>query len=128
MEFVGLSTKLAGRVSRVDGGEVEIETAYGAIRAAGRYMQGARVIAAVRPELVAPTAGDGSGATNTISVPLQDVMCLGSKTHLYGAASGDDRVVAELSGTAPLTRFAPGNRISLSWPAAATLVYPADPT
>jgi putative spermidine/putrescine transport system ATP-binding protein len=57
-------------------------------------------------------------------VPLQDVMCLGSKTHLYGTAHGDDRIIAEVSGTAPLAAYVPGNPVTLTWPLASTLVYP----
>jgi len=126
MEFVGLSTRLAGRVAKSTAGEVEIETAYGLIRSPGSFAPGAQVIAAVRPELVSPASGATGDALNRIAVPLQDVMCLGSKTHLYGAVQGEDRIVAELTGTAPLAAYTPGQTVDLAWPSSATLLYPAD--
>lgn len=128
MEFVGLSTRLAGRVGSTAAGEVEIATAYGPIRAPGGFTSGSRVIAAVRPELVMP-AGDGvKPGANRITVPLQETMCLGSKTHLYGTGHEGDRIVAELAGTAPVGAYAPGHPITLTWPIASTRVYPAEAT
>jgi putative spermidine/putrescine transport system ATP-binding protein len=126
LEFVGLSTRIAGRVTAASGGQVDIETAYGTVRGKGKFAPGANVIAAVRPELISAAREVSTGAANRITVPLQEVMCLGSKTHLYGTAQEGDFIIAELAGTAPLTQFSPGQAATLVWPVDSTLVFPAE--
>jgi putative spermidine/putrescine transport system ATP-binding protein len=126
LEFVGLSTRIAGRVAAAAGGLVAIETAYGTVRGAGKFEPGTPVIAAVRPELISAARDASAAPGNRITVSLQEVMCLGSKTHLYGAAQDGDFIIAELSGTAPLTHFKPGELATLAWSAESTLVFPAE--
>ncbi|MGF1651326.1 MAG: ABC transporter ATP-binding protein [Hyphomicrobiaceae bacterium] len=122
MEFVGLSTWLQGRVVAHDGEVALVETAHGRLRAPSRLKAGTSVVLAARPErislgLIEPNA-------NAISVRLQDVMCLGSKTHLYGETAGDDRILAEVSGSSILAEVAAGRDVQLSWPVDATRLYP----
>jgi len=125
LEFVGLSTRVSGRVTSAADGQVQIETAYGPLQGRGKFAPGASVIAAVRPELISVARDGESGTGNAITIPLQDVMCLGSKTHLYGTARDSDLIVAEISGTAPLAQFTPGQSVALTWPSDSTLVFPA---
>jgi putative spermidine/putrescine transport system ATP-binding protein len=126
LEFVGLSTRIAGRVAAASDGMVDIETAYGMVRGKGKFAPGSNVVAAVRPELISAASAASTASANRITVPLQEVMCLGSKTHLYGTASEGDFIIAELSGTAPLTQFKPGDHATLAWPTGSTLVFPAE--
>jgi putative spermidine/putrescine transport system ATP-binding protein len=119
LDFVGLSTRLSGRVTRAEGGVVEIATALGPVRAPGRLNVGTQALAGVRPEnvrLAAPAEGD-----NAVEVPVADVMCIGSRTHLHGAAQGDDRVLCELPAAAQTPPV--GDRARLTWRISDTLVY-----
>jgi putative spermidine/putrescine transport system ATP-binding protein len=122
MEFVGLSTWLKGQVRSSEGGLTAIETAHGVIHAPATYRPGSRVVVAVRPEQI--VAGRPDGEVNSISVRLQDVMCIGSKTHLYGEAQEGERVLAELMGSRVPAGIGVGQPAVLSWDRAATRVYP----
>jgi putative spermidine/putrescine transport system ATP-binding protein len=118
MDFVGLSTRLAGTVKMTAGDEMQIETAYGNIVAFGSLPAGTQVIIGIRPELISP-----QGKENAISVSLADAMVLGSKTLLYGNPMGDDRLVCELPGID--TSHTRGSTITFGWSKADTLVYGA---
>lgn len=115
MEFVGLSTRLEGRVLGVQSGTMQIETAYGPITAKGTLAAGAKVTVGVRPELITPAAGE-----NTLQITLADAMVLGSKTLLHGAAETPDRLICEVPGIRGGTR---GDQIAFGWSVADTLVY-----
>ena len=121
LDFVGLSTRLHGRVTESGGGETVVETALGPIRAPGTLPVGTAALVGVRPENVAP--GDEAPGRNAVRVTLADVMCLGSKTHLHGAVEGEDRLLAELPGA--VADSAPGQVAALSWAVADTLLYEA---
>jgi putative spermidine/putrescine transport system ATP-binding protein len=116
MDFVGLSTRLTGEVTAQVGGVATVETPYGALKARSAAGVGARVLLGVRPELMSVGAGE-----NTIKATLVDVMVLGSKTVLYGAAHGEDRVLCELPGIQ--SGFARGQEITLGWRVDDTLAY-----
>ena len=59
LEFVGLSTRLAGRVVGEAGeGEVAVETRFGTVRGRGRFLPGSAVTVGVRPELIGFAATD----------------------------------------------------------------------
>ncbi|SDI55649.1 ABC transporter ATP-binding protein [Salipiger marinus] len=120
MDFVGLSTRLAARVTARDGDLLSLETALGPVRAPGDLAPGSAALLAVRPELVALGQGE-----NTLSVTLEDVMVLGSKTMLHGRAPEGDRILCELPGIR--TGLARGETVSLGWAVADTLVYGVDP-
>jgi putative spermidine/putrescine transport system ATP-binding protein len=116
MDFVGLSTRITGRVSASRDGVATVETAYGPLRARTELPVGARAMIGVRPELI----GLGEGE-NSLSVALEDVMVLGSKTVLHGRATGEDRILCELPGIkGGLTR---GASVTFGWPVEATLAY-----
>ena len=116
MDFVGLSSRLSGRVEASDAGVMRIATACGAVRAPGALRPGTDVIVGVRPELIRCEEGE-----NTVRVALADAMVLGAKTHLYGASTGDDRLLCELPGIhSGLER---GQEVTFGWAVGDTLVY-----
>ncbi len=116
MDFVGLSTRITGMVAEQAGGTIIVDTPYGKLRARSDAAVGTRVLLGVRPELI--SVGEGE---NTITAKLVDVMVLGSKTVLHGAAQEDDRVLCELPGIrSGLTR---GQEVTRGWGVEDTLAY-----
>jgi len=122
LDFVGMSTRLAGTVAGGNGGQVEVETALGRLRAHGRLPAGTRVLVAVRPEdlRLGPPHGH---AENAVTLRVRDPVFLGSKLILHFHAPEGDRVVAELPPAAG-HGLVPGDGVTVSWDVAATLVYP----
>lgn len=118
MDFIGLSTRLHGRVTASDGGAARIETKFGAVTAPGARPVGQSVVIGIRPELIAPEPGE-----NTLELTLADAMVLGSKTQLYGVAEGEDRLLCEVPGIQG--GLAPGQAMTFGWSVADTLVYEA---
>lgn len=121
LDFVGLSTRLDGRVVSEDGaGAIRIETAIGAVTGLGRYLPGAPVTIGVRPERIA--VGPGK-AGNLASAVLRDVVFQGARAQLHFNAPDDQRIIVEtIEAPAGLKIGAP---VELSWAVADTLVYPA---
>jgi putative spermidine/putrescine transport system ATP-binding protein len=79
----------------------------------------------VRPERL--SVGPAAESGNAVTVTLSDIMHLGSKTHLHGAAAGDDRVLCEVPGSADLSGLHEGAPVRLGWAVADTLAYPVAP-
>jgi putative spermidine/putrescine transport system ATP-binding protein len=120
LEFVGLSTRLAGRVVASDAGTVTVETAFGQLRGPGRFVTGAPVVRAGRPERITVNPpGDYA-----VSVRLRDAVFQGSKVQLHFEAPGNDQVMVETADL-PEGIPSPGSEIRLGWAVADTLVYPA---
>ena len=120
MDFVGLSTRLTGRIAGVEAGIATVDTAYGPLRARFSAAPGATVLLGVRPELISVEPGE-----NTIRADLADVMVLGSKTVLHGRVDGGDRVLCELPGIrSGLQR---GQQVTLGWSIEDTLAYEVAP-
>jgi putative spermidine/putrescine transport system ATP-binding protein len=117
LDFVGMSTRLAGTVVGTDGDRLVVETAAGRVRAPGRAPAGSAVIVAVRPEHVRLGPGE-----NALELKVRDPVFLGSKLLLHFHAAGGDQVVAELPAGAG-QGVAPGDQLTVSWDVAATLVY-----
>ena len=120
LDFVGMSTRLRGTVSAVDGDELLVATGAGRVRVRGRAAAGAAVLVAVRPENVRV----GPGAENALEVKVRDLVFLGSKLLVHCHAAEGDQIVAELPAGS-LTGVAPGDLITVSWAIAATLIYSA---
>jgi putative spermidine/putrescine transport system ATP-binding protein len=123
MEFIGQSTRIAGRVASGAHGTVSIETPLGRVSAPGTYPSGTAVVVGVRPETI--LLGDGGEAGfNHIRATLQDVVFFGSKTILIlaGAAPGD-RILVELARRPP--SLAVGADVTVGWHIDDTLVFPA---
>ncbi len=142
LDFIGLATKLHGRVVAVGADTVTVDTAVGQVIARGKYVSGSRVLVAVRPEYVelAPASVSGpdqvspanqtalanqTSLTNQASLVLNDVVFLGSRTLLHFKAEVGDRVIAEVSH-APEAGLVPGEKLGVRWPVERTLVYPLE--
>ncbi|KRE09504.1 spermidine/putrescine ABC transporter ATP-binding protein [Bosea sp. Root381] len=124
LEFVGQSTRLPGSVAQSSGGQVEIDTALGRIRAPGGYLTGSKVVAAVRPEAI--MLGEGPAAEfNTVKATLADIVYLGAKTqlHFHGPAR-DEAIQVDLARLPPGGLVA-GAELSLRWRIADTMLFPA---
>jgi len=123
LDFVGMSTRLHGTVTGAADGEVLVETPVGRVRAPGRLPAGTAVLVAVRPEELRLGAPEPR-RDNAVELAVRDPVFLGSKLILHFDAPEGDRAVAELPPAAA-RGLAPGARVTVSWPVAATLVYPA---
>ncbi len=123
LDFVGLSTRLAGRVTQAAGRRLTLETAAGAVLADADFAIGAQVVVGVRPERI--QLGAGGADDNTLQASVSDVVPLGARTHVYAQADEGDRLLCELPGATSMAGVRPGDKIMLNWPVADTLVYPA---
>jgi putative spermidine/putrescine transport system ATP-binding protein len=121
LEFVGLSSRLAGKVVGTLGeGMIAVDTAMGRISGRGSFIAGSDVVVAVRPERIQV----GKPGDNSARADLRDAVFQGSKVQLHFAgAEGDQLLVetADLPGGLP----APGTPMQLAWSRADTLIYPA---
>ncbi|MCX7342146.1 MAG: ABC transporter ATP-binding protein [Hyphomicrobiales bacterium] len=125
LEFVGLSTRLRGKVSAMEGaGELLIDTAFGSIRANGNHLPGSSVLIGVRPERMVFGARDGA---NTVAAAIQDIVFQGSRIQVHFVSGIDEPFLLETGGELP-AGLAPGQQVPLSWSIADTLVYPAGPS
>jgi putative spermidine/putrescine transport system ATP-binding protein len=123
LDFVGLSTRLAGTVADSAGGEIAIDTAFGRLRAPGSYLKGSRVVIGVRPERIR-TAPARAAGENGAAFALEDAVYLGAKLLLHFRTGESDRAIAEVNA-AGFALPAPGETVALSWSVADTLVFPA---
>jgi putative spermidine/putrescine transport system ATP-binding protein len=124
LDFIGLATKLRGRVVAARAGSVTVDTAIGHVSARGTYAEGSRVLVAVRPEYV-ELAPVGPSVPNQPTLVLGDVVFLGSRTLLHFRAEPGDRIIAEVS-QAPEAGLVPGEKLTVRWPVERTLVYPLE--
>jgi putative spermidine/putrescine transport system ATP-binding protein len=115
LDFVGQSTKLSGKVIGSSAGMIEVQTAFGVLRAPASFMAGSSVAVGVRPEamFLAPEADPA------------DISFLGSRTqiHLDAPAEGEDRVILELSRLP--AGVATGQEVSFGFRVADTMAFPA---
>jgi putative spermidine/putrescine transport system ATP-binding protein len=120
LEFVGLSSRIAGTVLGTESGLVTVDTAFGHLVAPGSFIKGAPVLLAVRPERIRVDApGDFA-----LKARLRDAVFQGSKVQLHFEARDGDQLMVE---TADLAHGvpAPGTEMSLGWAISDTLIYPA---
>jgi putative spermidine/putrescine transport system ATP-binding protein len=124
LDFVGQSTKLSGKVLGSGDGMIEVQTAFGVLRAPASFMVGSSVAVAVRPEamLLAPQA---DAALKTLQGRISDISFLGSRTqiHLDAPSEGEDRVILELPRLP--AGIATGQEVSFGFHVADTMVFPA---
>ncbi|CAN7449204.1 ABC transporter ATP-binding protein [Bosea sp. LjRoot9] len=119
LDFVGLSSRLAGTVVASHDRMLTIETAAGTLCAPGQFIPGSPVVIGIRPERVAV----GAGGENSIEATLLDVVFQGARVQLHFEAPAGGRLLVE-AHEAP-AGAAPGASLPLSWRRADTLVYPA---
>ncbi|MBX3501520.1 MAG: ABC transporter ATP-binding protein [Alphaproteobacteria bacterium] len=119
LDFVGLSTRLGGRVAQAANGMVVVDTEIGPVRGRANFLPGSPVLVGVRPERIAI----GETRENRITASLRDVAFQGARVQLHFDAPADGRILAE----APSLPAAagPGTTMTLSWSVEDTLVYPA---
>jgi putative spermidine/putrescine transport system ATP-binding protein len=118
MDFIGLSTRLSGRVTHQSRGIATVETSVGILHAKAETPAGTSVLLGVRPELITP---DPTTDMNQIKVQLEDVMTLGSKTVLHGATFNQDKFLCELSGIR--TDYTRGQTVTWGWSVNDTLLH-----
>ena len=123
LSFVGLSSRIDGRITAQSAGEAAIDTAYGRIAARGNFAPGTRAIVAVRPErLRIDAAGD---LANRIAVRFRDLAFQGSKTLLHFEAGASEQILVETADLAADTLKA-GAEMALYWAVEDTLVFPGE--
>lgn len=123
LEFVGLSSRFAGVVSACHpSGFVTVETAFGPLRAQGRFALGSHVILGIRPERLC--FGDTGGENRIRSVP-SDIVFLGGRSQIHFRSPDGLPVMVETSGALP-SGLAAGSPLSLSFSADHTVAYPAE--
>ena len=123
MEFVGQSTRIAGRVAASDRGTIVVDTPYGRISAAGGFAPNTNVVVGVRPEAI--LSGENADAGfNTIRAKLFDVVYFGPKTNLlFEAKAPADHLLMEIARL-PQALTA-GRDVALRWRIEDTMVFPA---
>ena len=120
LEFVGLSSRLSGKVVGTQAGLVTVETGFGRLVAPGNFVSGAPVMLAVRPERITV---DGPG-NYAVTARLRDAVFQGAKVQLHFETTGGDQLMAETADL-PHGLPAPGSEMKLGWSVADTLIYPA---
>jgi len=122
LNFVGLSTRIAGTVVGSRDGTVEVETNFGKLSAIGQFVDGSSVIVAARPEQLRPGTEAGG---NAVSGRIHSIVFQGSRTLVEVDAGRGEKLFAELSGReAALPRVA--DEIRLAWPVSETFAFPAE--
>ncbi|MDR3374493.1 MAG: ABC transporter ATP-binding protein [Ancalomicrobiaceae bacterium] len=121
LQFVGLSSRIAGTVAASDNGRIQVETPVGRFEAAGTLAPGDRAIVATRPEYLR-VGSDGGG--NTATGTIRTIVYQGSRCLVDVEAASGQSLLASLSGdqAADLSTGAP---IRLSWPVTETFAFPA---
>jgi len=120
LEFVGLSTRLAGKIVASQAGQVTVDTAFGRLLAPASFVVGAPVLLAVRPERI-KVEPEGAYA---LKARLRDAVFQGSKVQLHFETPDGDQLMAETSDL-PHGLPSPGSEMKLGWAVTDTLIYPA---
>jgi putative spermidine/putrescine transport system ATP-binding protein len=124
LDFVGQSTKLSGKVLSSSDGMIEVQTAFGVLRAPASFMAGSSVAVGVRPEAMV-LAPETDAALNMLQGRISDISFLGSRTqiHLDAPAETEDRVILELSRLP--AGLATGQAVSFGFRITDTMAFPA---
>jgi putative spermidine/putrescine transport system ATP-binding protein len=137
LDFVGLSTRLEGRVQADSSGLLTIETSSGTVQARGSFRTGAQVLLGVRPERVKlsrPQAG-GHTATgapraahrNHLRLTVRDLVFQGARMLVYFQSPDEQPIIAELSDREAIELAPqPGLTLDFAWDIEDTLLYPAE--
>src|SRR5882757_9107461 len=122
LNFVGLSTRIAGTVVDSRDGTVEVETRVGRLSAMGSFIAGSPVVVAARPEHLRPGA---ALAANSVAGRVRSIVFQGSRTLVDVDAGAGESLLAELSGRdAAMPRV--DEEIRLTWPVSETFAFPAE--
>jgi putative spermidine/putrescine transport system ATP-binding protein len=120
LDFVGLSTRVAGRVQDSRNAQSRIETAFGTVTAPAAYRAGSAVTIGVRPERIALDTRH----ENRLQARLAEAIFQGAKAQLHFVAENDDRVIVEALDVPGGLR--PGDIVEMSFAIEDTLIYPAE--
>lgn len=138
LDFVGLSTRLNGRVTAESAGLLTIDTGSESLQVRGSFQSGAQVLVGVRPERIELShpqpAGHGSSGVklapqrNHLRRTVRDLVFQGARMLIYFQSRDDQQIIAEISDRkalelAPL----PGMTFDLAWEVQDSLLYPAGP-
>ncbi|UFZ01875.1 ABC transporter ATP-binding protein [Bradyrhizobium ontarionense] len=122
LNFVGLSTRIAGQVVGVNGGTVEVVTPVGRLSARGVFQPGASVIVATRPEQLRLGAADGG---NSAAGRVRSVVFQGSRTLVDVDAGAGASLLAELSGREAAVPEV-HDEVRFAWPVSETFAFAAE--
>lgn len=121
LEFVGLSTRIAGTVTAYDpAGIVAVDTPLGPLRGLGRFEPGSRVLLGVRPERMRFGA---EGGDNRIAPTLADIVFQGARLQAHFNSPDSNPVMIETSGALPAD-LRPGSPVAVSFAVEDTIAYP----
>jgi putative spermidine/putrescine transport system ATP-binding protein len=126
LQFVGMSTRIHGRLESVSAKQAVVDTSVGKLLApAGAGLsEGMQVVVGIRPDKLS-YAAEPAANSNRVRVPLVDQVYLGSKLLLNFRAYGDDVILGEAPAALNST-FNAGDEIDIHWPIEDTLVFPDD--
>jgi putative spermidine/putrescine transport system ATP-binding protein len=132
LDFVGLSTRILGRVTVASSHDLAIETPLGPVAAQGSFKAGDRVLVAVRPERVrlsrtGSAQASGDEVLNRLSLTVRDLVFQGARMLVHFESPDELPIIAELSDGEAM-KLAPhaGMVLDVSWPRDATLTYRAE--
>lgn len=126
--FVGDSNRWNGRVTRVSGNELVLETAAGlaltGVTADGTGLRtGDRADVYVRPEAITTTRADGSAgnrsgadASNSLDGVIDSLLFNGANSRILVRTADDQLIEAHLPLTGDNADLGDGERVTLSWP------------
>lgn len=125
LEFVGMSTRIQGRVSGVSATQAVVETSMGKLLATSQreLSEGMQVVVGIRPDKMAYTSPPAANS-NHIRAPFMDQVYLGSKLLLHFTASDGDTILGEAPATLGQT-FNAGDEVDIHWAIEDTLVFPS---
>jgi ABC-type Fe3+/spermidine/putrescine transport system ATPase subunit len=128
-DFIGVCNFLEGRVTGREGTTLMFRTEGGTLVRIGAPVegsppeQGARVVAAIRPEKLVVQAGVPAGA-GALGARLEAIVYVGTAVHFHLRTASGDRLIAYRQNDAPPPPgLAPGADVQVTWdPSAARLL------
>ena len=127
-EFIGVCNFLDGRVAALEGKTVLLRLDDGglvsaAVAAGAPPVEGALVVAAVRPEKLVLKAG-GPATTRALQARLENLVYVGTAVHFHLRTAEGARLVAyRQNDSAPPAGLQPGVEVQVTWdPGAARLL------
>lgn len=120
LDFVGLSTRVSGRVQDSQNGQSRVETAFGTLVAPAAYRPGSAVTIGIRPERIALDTRHA----NRLRARLSEAIFQGAKAQMHFVAEHGDRVIVEALDVPMGLR--PGEVVEMSFSIEDTLIYPAE--
>ncbi len=131
--FVGDTNHWAGRVTRIEGSEVEVETEAGltmrgSVRGASVPAVGDTVQAFVRPEFImaertAETSASANAANNLTVGKIDSILFNGANSRVLVRGRAGELIEADVVLTGGPQDLKPKDDVTLSWPVAQTMSF-----